>query len=174
MLLFAFKGFAQSEPRIIAGQEEEVKKSDHSPTKATIMSLVLPGLGQGYNKKYWKIPIVYVGLGASVYAAMWNSDQYNEYKTAFDIREAGGTDKYAGIYTSQNLITLQNYYRNNRDLSIIIAVVVYGLNILDANIDAHLYDFDISEDISMRIEPTVLGKSAFGGNNVGMHIILNF
>lgn len=175
MLLFAFNATAQQEGRIIEGEEKVVAKSSHSPAKATWMSIALPGLGQAYNKKYWKIPIVYAGLGASIYAAIWNSEQYNEYSTAFDIREAGGDDKYAGIYSTQNLITLQNYYRNNRDLSIIIAVLVYGLNILDANIDAHLYDFDISDDLNLRIEPMLVRScSGFGSNSLGMHITLNF
>ena len=175
MLLFAFNAMGQQEGRILEGEQETVVKSDHSPAKATWMSIALPGLGQAYNKKYWKIPIVYAGLGASIYAAIWNNQQYNEYSTAFDIREAGGDDKYAGIYSSQNLITLQNFYRNNRDLSIIIAVLVYGLNILDANIDAHLYDFDISDDLNMRIEPALVGGfNGLRGNTLGMHITLNF
>jgi hypothetical protein len=89
MLLFAFNAAAQGEPRVIAGEEETVTKSEHSPRKATLMSVALPGLGQAYNKKYWKIPIVYAGLGTTVYFIFWNSDQYNEFKTAFDIERSG-------------------------------------------------------------------------------------
>ncbi len=138
------------------------------------MSTFVPGLGQAYNKKYWKIPIVYAGLGVSVYFIFWNQDQYNEFKTAFDQRQAGEDDKYQGIYTDQNLITLQNYYRNNRDLSIIIAVLVYGLQILDANIDGHLYDFDVSEDISMRVEPSYLLGNGLVNNTFGMKLSISF
>ncbi len=174
MLLFAFNALGQDEPRILEGEEEVIKNSGHSPKKATLMSTIVPGLGQAYNKKYWKIPIVYAALGTSVYFIFWNQDFYNEYKDAFDIREAGGEDKYFGIYTTDNLITLQNYYRNNRDLSIIISILVYGLNILDANIDGHLYDFDVSENISMRIEPTLLGRDAFNLNRPGLRIALTF
>jgi hypothetical protein len=174
MLLFAFNALGQEEPRILTGEEEVVAKSSHSVRKATLMSTFVPGLGQAYNKKYWKIPIVYAALGTSIYFIFWNQEQYDEYRTAFDIREADGEDKYQGIYSSENLITLQNYYRNNRDLSIIIAVLVYGLNILDANIDAHLYDFDVSENLSMRIEPTILGRDAMNLNRPGLRIALNF
>ena len=176
MLLFAFNAGAQDEPRIIAGEEEVVAKSEHSPKKATLMSVALPGLGQAYNKKYWKIPIIYAGLGTTVYFIFWNNDLYNEFKTAFDIREAGGDDKYQGIYSEENLITLQNYYRNNRDLSIILTVLVYGLNIIDANIDAHLYDFDVTDDLSMRIEPTLLnnGFNSILNSTPGLKISLSF
>ncbi len=174
MLLFAFNAHAQDEPRILTGEEEVVAKSAHSPKKATLMSTFLPGLGQAYNKKYWKIPIVYAGLGTTVYFIFWNQDYYNEFRTAFDIREAGGEDKYAGIYTTDNLITLQNYYRNNRDLSIILTVLIYGLNILDANIDAHLYDFDVSENISMRVEPTLLGMNEAYLQRPGLKLSITF
>lgn len=172
MLLFSFNGIAQNVK--IEGTEVEVAKSEHSAKKATLMSVVLPGLGQAYNKKYWKIPIVYAGLGTSVYFIFWNQDYYNEFKTAFDTRQAGGTDKYDGVYTDQNLITLQNYYRNNRDLSIIITVAIYGLQILDANIDAHLFDFDVSDDISMRIEPSVLNYNALIKQDFGMRLTFHF
>lgn len=176
MLLFTFGAYAQGEPRIEVGQAVEVPKSDHSPKKAALYSAILPGLGQGYNKKYWKIPIVYAGLGTTVYFIFWNADLYNEYKTAFDLRRAGGTDKYAGIYTDENLIFLQNSYRNQRDLSIILTAVIYGLNIIDANIDAHLFDFDVSDDLSMRIEPTATPSPLFGinGTNIGMRLSLHF
>lgn len=174
MLLFAFNGLAQNKPHLLGEEPIAIKEKKHSPTKATLYSMALPGLGQAYNKKYWKIPIVYAGLGTTIYFIIWNTQYYNEYATAFDIREAGGTDKYSGIYSSQNLITLQNYYRNNRDLSVILTVLVYGLNILDANIDAHLYSFDVSDDLSMRIEPAVLGRSFYGGLSTGLSFTLNF
>ncbi len=175
MLLFAFNGFAQNEPIVTEGEEIAVIKSAHSPKKATLYSTFLPGLGQGYNKKYWKIPIIYAGMGTSIYFIFWNADQYNNYKDAFDARQAGEKDEYEGIYTDQNLITLQNSYRNQRDLSIIITVLIYGLNILDANIDAHLFDFDVSDDLSMRIEPTLLRNNNLGINsNMGLRLSIQF
>ncbi len=174
MLLFAFYAEAQTGVKVAAEEEVEVPKSTHSAKKATLYSTFLPGLGQAYNKKYWKIPIVYAGLGTTIYFIYWNTDQYNIYKEAFDLRMAGGTDIYSGIYSEQNLITLQNYYRNNRDLSIILTVLIYGLNILDANIDAHLFDYDVSENISMRFEPALIQNTGFGfgGMNYGMKMTL--
>ena len=176
MLLFAFYAHGQEEVRIIEEQTVEVSKSNHSAKKATLFSTFLPGLGQAYNKKYWKIPIVYAGLGTTIYFIYWNQNNYNDYSTAYDIRVAGGDDIYKSVYSIDQLIILQNYYRNNRDLSIILTVVIYGLNILDANIDAHLYDFDVSEDISLKIEPALLRNTGYGfsGMNYGMKLSLQF
>ncbi len=174
MLLFAFYGVAQNQPRITAGEEVSVIKKQHSPGKAALYSTILPGLGQAYNKKYWKIPIVYAGLGTTIYFIYWNNKYFNLYADAYDLRIAGGSDQFAGIYTTENLITLQNYYRNNRDLSVILTVLIYGLNILDANIDAHLYNFDVSENLSLRIEPTLIGRNMFSGYTPGLHFTLNF
>lgn len=176
MLLFAFTTQAQQAENNTTSAPEAIPVANvHSPKKAAIMSMILPGLGQAYNRKFWKIPIVYAGLGASIYGVIWNNQQYNEYSTAFDIREAGGDDKYAGIYSTPNLISLQNFYRNNRDLSVLISVLVYALNILDANIDAHLYNFDVSDDLSLSVQPTMMnGFSQFGQNRLGLHITLNF
>jgi len=173
MLLFAFYVQGQEDVKIITENTVEVPKSGHSAKKATLYSTFLPGLGQAYNKKYWKIPIVYAGLGTTVYFIFWNSDQYNEFSTAFDIREADGEDKYSGIYTTEQLIIMQNTYRNQRDLSIILTVLVYGLNILDANIDGHLFDFDVSDDLSLRLEPALLSGNGFGYKG-GMRMTLNF
>lgn len=173
MLLFAFNAIGQDEVKVVSSATVEVPKSNHSPKKATLYSTFLPGLGQAYNKKYWKIPIVYAGLGTTVYFIFWNSDQYNEFSTAFDIRDAGGTDKYFGIYTTEQLIILQNTYRNQRDLSILLTVLVYGLNVLDANIDAHLFDFDVSDDLSFRIEPAIMQSTSFGYNG-GVKMTLSF
>lgn len=175
VLLFAFNGNAQGRtPKITEGQVVDVFKTSHSPAKATLYSALLPGLGQAYNKKYWKMPIIYVGLGATVYFGIWNNQQYNTYSNAFDIQEAGGVDEFGNYYSPQNLITLQNYYRNNRDLAVVLGVLVYGLNILDANIDAHLFDFDVSDDISLRASPTVFKASLQNQNAYGVNLTFNF
>jgi hypothetical protein len=135
--------------------EEETKK--HSPRKALLLSTVLPGAGQVYNGKYWKVPIIYAGIGISLYAANWNFEQYTIYSDAFDIRIDGDEttiDEFDGVYSDEQLIQIQNFYRKNQEVSIIIAFAFYGLNILDANVDAHLHSFDISDDLSLDIEPT--------------------
>ena len=118
-----------------------VKK--HSPTKATLLSLVLPGAGQYYNKKYWKIPVIYAGLVGMGYLAHFNNDLYKQYKSAYEMRideDPNTIDEYEGIYSDDDLLTLKKYYRRNRDLSYIVGGIIYVLNILDADVDAHLSD----------------------------------
>ena len=144
----------------------------HSPKKATIYSAVLPGLGQAYNKKYWKIPIIYVGFGTIGYFISWNNGFYSTYKLAYsDLTDDDPTtDSYLDLEATQyydlddptdfnnfksGLSKQQDYYRRNRDLLIIGMVAFYGLNIIDASVDAHLFDFDISEDLTLNWQPAV-------------------
>lgn len=134
-------------------------KKKHSPKLASIYSAVLPGLGQAYNKKYWKIPIVYTGVAAVTYFAIANNNQYSKYKTAYKYRMDGDSttvDNYVGLYNSQNLLDLRNYYRRNLELTVIAGVVVYALNIIDASVDAHLFDFDIDDNLSLKYSPLLL------------------
>jgi hypothetical protein len=132
---------------------EELKL--HSPRKATIMSAILPGLGQAYNKKYWKIPIIYGGFAISGYYLRDNLQNINRYKEAY-IAEIDGdpnTVNNTGFNTTQ-LNTLIDQYTQWRDLSYIALGIIYILNIVDASVDAHLMYFDVSDDISMRITPS--------------------
>jgi hypothetical protein len=129
----------------------------HSPKKATIMSAILPGSGQAYNKKYWKIPIIYGGFAGLAYAISFNNKEYKIYKEAYKFRLDGDettTDDYVGVYSNNDLTTLKDYYRRNRDLSIIGMGILYVLNIVDASVDAHLFDFNVNENLSMQIMPT--------------------
>ncbi len=130
----------------------------HSPRKATIMSACLPGLGQIYNRKYWKVPVIYAGLGGAGYAIGFNNSYYQDYRSAYIARTDGDSttiDPFIGHYTESNLLDLRNYYRHNLELSVIIISFVYILNIVDAAVDAHLYDFDISNDLSMSFQPAL-------------------
>ena len=161
VLLFAFKGLAQGERRMTEGKVVEVNEPEeakkHSPTRAMIYSAVLPGAGQVYNKKYWKIPIIYGGIGVSLYAASWNYDRYKVYSDAFDLRTDGDDntiDEFDGVYSDEQLIQIQNYYRRNQEVSLIVAFAFYALNILDANVDAHLYSFDVSKSLTLNMQPT--------------------
>ena len=150
---------------------EEVKEP-HSPKKAAMYSAIIPGWGQAYNKKFWKIPIVYAGFGTIGYFIGWNNRYYNTYKDAYsDLTDDDpNTDSYNDIEASQyydltnptdfnnfrtGLNKQQEYYRRNRDLLIISMVGFYGLNIIDASVDAHFFEFDISEDLTMNWQPTV-------------------
>lgn len=132
----------------------------YSPKKASIYSAVLPGLGQAYNKKYWKIPIIYASLSTTIYFIRENQSQLNKFKNAYQERLNGLEDSYKDIYSDAQLNTIMEYYERNRDVSYILTGVVYFLNILDASVDAHLMDFDISEDLSMRAYPSLMNNSS--------------
>jgi hypothetical protein len=152
-------------------EEEEI----HSPRKATIYSAVLPGLGQVYNKKYWKVPLIYIGFGAIGYFINWNNENYQLFRIGYDhlTDQNPETQDYLKIeavrrnnYNLDNptefnnlktaLSRQQDYYRRNRDLLIISFVGFYGLNIIDASVDAHLFDFDISDDLTLKWEPSMM------------------
>jgi hypothetical protein len=135
-------------------------KKEHSPKRATIYSAVLPGLGQAYNQKYWKIPIVYAVFGTLYYFIHTNGKEYRQFRDAFNIVASGDTLNFPTnsyiIRYNANLDQLRagrNYYRRNLELSYIITGALYILQIIDANVDAHLHDFDISDDLSLSIEP---------------------
>jgi hypothetical protein len=135
-------------------QTQEAKQ--HSPQRAAIYSAILPGTGQIYNKKYWKAPIVYAAFGTLGYFIHDNNSQYKQFREAYKIRtdnNSGTIDKFADKYTDENLKALRDYYRRNVELSIIMTAFVYILNIIDASVDAHLFGFNVSDDLSLNIEP---------------------
>jgi hypothetical protein len=132
-------------------------KPKHSPSKAVMFSAVLPGLGQAYNHKYWKIPIIYAGLGVMAYFIITNQQQYNTFRAASNVAN-GNINKVDSIYPSytlSDLVASRDYYHRNRDLSIIGATLIYVLNLVDAEVDAQLFSFSVSDDISMHITPTI-------------------
>lgn len=153
----------------------EVKAQDasypiQSPKKAALLSLI-PGAGQVYNKKYWKVPIIYTGLITSAYYINDNHHQYKAYKKAYLIRidnDPNTTDEYVGQYSSNDLIVLKDFYRRNREISILCFVGVYILNILDASVDAHLFDYDISENLSLNVSP--LSTKDFSGISLTLNL----
>ena len=126
-------------------------QKDKSPKKAAIYSAVIPGAGQIYTKKYWKVPIIYGGLVTSAYFINDNNNQYNEYRDAALLSYETGEDQLG--YTYSELITLKDYYKRNREISYFSFVGVYILNIIDASVNAHLFNFDVSDDISLNIRP---------------------
>ena len=135
---------------------QDLTEPIQSPRKAAILSSTLPGLGQIYNKKYWKIPIIYAGLLTSAYYINDNNVQYKLYKDAYLKRLDNNpdNDNFVGEYSSSDLLILKDFYRRNREVSILCFVGTYIINILDASVDAHLFDYDISEDISLQMTPT--------------------
>ncbi|HRH62332.1 MAG TPA: DUF5683 domain-containing protein [Bacteroidia bacterium] len=147
----------------------------HSARKATLFSTVLPGLGQAYNAKYWKIPVVYAGFGAMSYLFTINNSRYLKYKKALILRnddDESTIDDYATQYPNQQtLIEYKDYYRRNRDLSVIGFALFYVLNIVDANVDANLFYFDVSDDLSMQWMPVTFPSATFAS---GIGISLKF
>ncbi|UPT66022.1 MAG: DUF5683 domain-containing protein [Sphingobacteriales bacterium JAD_PAG50586_3] len=157
----------------IPAAPDSVKK--HSPKKATIYSAILPGLGQVYNRKWWKVPIIYAGFAGVGYAIGFNQAYYIDFRQALKDRiddDPNTIDPYVNKYSAANLDELQQFYRKNRDLSYIILGAVYVLNIIDANVDAHLFDFDVSNDLSLDIKPAAI--PTFAGYGGGLALTLKF
>ena len=150
--------------------------------KATTLSTIFPGAGQIYNKSYWRVPIVIGGLASTIYTIDWNNRGYQRFKTAYSLKvdyekdpskyPNGAPDEFRGAYTSSFLKNLKDSYRRNRDLCIILTAGVYLLNILDAHVDAHLQDYDISDDLTMNLEPyfdcTSIGSKPVYGVNMSL------
>ncbi len=122
------------------------------PTKASFYSALLPGLGQAYNKKYWKLPIVYGAIGTSLYFYINNNKKYNNYRDAYKRRLQGFNDDEYQYLDDSRLIQAQRFYQRNRDLSLLVTVAFYVLNIVDANIDAHLAQFNVNDKLSFQPE----------------------
>lgn len=138
-------------------------KEKHSPRKATIMSACLPGLGQAYNRKYWKIPIVYAGIGTFAYFAYYTNGLYSNYKNEYIYRTKNPNNINSfPEFSSDQLKVKVDTYRRYRDLNIILIAAVYTLNLVDANVDAHMFTFDVSNDLSLHIAPNI-GYSSFTG-----------
>lgn len=159
-------------------QEDSVKA--HSPRKAIIFSAVVPGAGQVYNhiampkgkkKAFWKVPLIYAGLGATGYFLIKNQTTQVSLRNEYEYRMLNETtlDPKWEPYDNQGVLTLYNQYLDRRDLSILGFSAVYLIQLIDAGIEAHFVDFDISEDLSLSLEPAYFGK-----NTIGMGVTLNF
>ena len=155
---------------------DSVKQKVHSPLFAGLASAVIPGAGQVYNQKYWKVPIVYAALGTVAFFAYSNASTYYTIHNNINSRIEGGDSvpRYLTIntifskttydlnqYSTSDLQSLQDDYRRYFTLSIIIGSIVYVLNILDAVVDAHLFYFDVSEDLTMNVRPEIFYTNSF-------------
>jgi len=137
----------------------------HSPRKAAFYSAVLPGLGQAYNREYWKIPLVYAAMGISAGFFIGNFNYYKDFRDAYRMRMDGNAntvDAYVGLYSDASLKVLRDAYRQYVDYSVLVFVLAYGLNIIDATVFAHLKDWNMSDDLSMRVVPKVMDTKAIG------------
>jgi len=157
---------------------DSVLEKQHSPTKATIMSACLPGLGQIYNHKIWKVPIIYAGLGIMAYFIYFNADEYLNYKCAYIESSYGNMNgNYSDLvqkYSKEDLLSAQEYYRRNLEISCIFTAVWYALNILDATVDAHLYTYNISDKLSLKVEPSMQQTGFTLKPATGLRISLHF
>jgi hypothetical protein len=180
LLFFAFQAQAQKDTTItedvkvekgqLEGDVEEVKVKGeeklHSPKKAAILSAVLPGAGQIYNNKWWKVPIIYGGFAVAGYFLHDNLQRIELYKDSFvALTDGDPTTMNNTGFNSQQLTQLIDQYKQWRDLSYIAIGAIYILNIIDANVDAHLFYFEVNEDISMDVTPYF---SPLGNRNMGL------
>lgn len=188
LLLFLMKNFSTAQDSLEIIVDSTLKEKTHSPRFAGLASAILPGAGQVYNRKYWKVPIVYAGLATAGFFTYFNGNVYFTVKKNLDSRVAGDsiptpqflilnsivskTTYNLNNFTNDDLLQLEEDYRKYFTISIIVGGVVYFLNILDAVVDAHLYHFDVSDDLSMDIRPRIF--SSFSARPVpGLSISLN-
>ena len=160
-------------------KDPTVKK--HSPGKAALRSAIIPGWGQVYNKKYWKVPIIYGALGISAGIFVYNYQNYKDTRFAYKVKynmRVHGTDSslYVDIddqlkpLSEESLRFYRDSYRRDIDYSVLFFVLLWGLNVVDAAVDAHLKSFDVSPDLSLRFKP---GHSEMAGTN-GLSLVLAF
>jgi hypothetical protein len=148
----------------------------HSPRKAMVMSLIVPGMGQVYNQKYWKVPIIYGAGGALVYFVGFNQLNYKKYRDAnLEAQTTGQPVVVDGRSLSASVLgTAQNYYRRYRDLSVFGVGAIYLLNVIDAMIDAHFFSYDVSDDLSLRVEPSLITSPDLTAEAIGFRIRIGF
>ncbi len=143
-----------------------------APSKAAFYSAVVPGLGQVYNKKYWKLPIVYGGMGAGLYFYFDNNKVYNQFRDIYKRRLMGYTDDAYGYLDNDRILRVQRTAQRNRDLSLVVTIGVYILNIIDANVDAHLNQFNVNDDLTL--EPAFDYNPHTQNYQYGMRAVLQF
>jgi len=153
------------------------------PAKAAFYSAILPGLGQAYNKKYWKIPIIYAALGTGVYFYINNNNEYNRYRDAYKSRLAGfETDEFYYSATGEKLDeprvstdrleTAQQFYKKNKEISLLVILGMYALNIIEANVDAHLLQYNVDENLTLA--PHYNFNQVNANNDVGLTLNFKF
>lgn len=161
-----------------------------APSRAAFYSAVLPGLGQIYNKRYWKVPLVYAAIGGGIFVYDFNNRQYNRWRDAFKSRQAGFTnDEFYDVRTPDDgilpdepdfdiddLENQQERFQRDRDLALVVTILMYALNIVDANVDAHLKQFNIDDNLSMDMEfnPYIDLNPITNNPNYGMALVIKF
>jgi hypothetical protein len=164
------------------GNDTVVKKKVHSPKQATIRSAILPGLGQIYNRKYWKVPIVFGAIGIPGYLFFYNKKYYNASRYALSMVANEVTDPVqlakvdpqlkalVALKAKGSLLNYRNQFRRDMDYSVLITLLMWGLNIVDATVDGHLRGFDVSDELSLQIKPALMP----GTMAPGVSFVVNF
>lgn len=171
---------------VVDGKIEKKDVNPLAPSRAAFYSAILPGLGQIYNRRYWKVPIVYGALGTGIYAYLYNDDLYDRFRSAFKRRRAGFTDdefydvNNSGIVpgspdlSDEALQDAQERYQRDRDLALLITIGLYAFNIIDANVDAHLQQFNVDDDLSLDIKPYLEYHPITSDPNYGLALTIKF
>ena len=181
-IVYSWFSISQSptEPEIVIDQEQSATYviDPLAPAKAAFYSAIIPGLGQAINKKYWKIPIVYGAIGTGIYFYMDNNKVYKRYRNAYKRRLAGFTDdEFYGlestpILSNEALIRAQQTLRRNKELSLLITIGLYALNIIDANVDAHLLQYNM--DTNLAVKPYLDFDTPDSSAQLGLSLNINF
>ena len=182
-ILYSWISFAQKAEESNSIKKEEKQTSSYkidplAPARAAFYSAIIPGLGQARNKKYWKIPIVYAAIGTGAYFYFDNNKVYKRYRYAYKRRLAGFTDdEFYGlnstpILSNQALIRAQQTLRRNKELSLLITIGLYALNILEANVDAHLLQYNV--DTNLAVKPYIDFDTPDNSTQLGLSLNINF
>jgi TM2 domain-containing membrane protein YozV len=189
-LLFLGRAYAQeaSTTKDEAKQERKLEREQRrleraldplSPSRASFLSAALPGLGQFYNRKYWKAPLAWAAVGTGVFVYQFNQTEYLRYRTAFKLRSAGfSTDEFYDVnldgigpdVSDRALEEAQKKAQSQRDSSLLIAIGLYLLNVLDASVDAHLKPFNMNEDLNVSIQPILRQHPIQMGAEIGLNL----
>ncbi|MGY6520694.1 MAG: DUF5683 domain-containing protein [Mongoliitalea sp.] len=173
LFLFSFvESYAQE---IVVNDTLSIKLFDRDvkdPKTATILSALIPGSGQVYNNKAWKVPIIYGGFATNIFFIDFNNRRYQLFLDNLRRLDRQEPTDFPNL-NRDGLVRNVNFWRRNRDLNYFLFIGIYALNILDAHIDAHLSSFDVSEDLSFRFEPNFEMLTA-GGSVVGLSLKINF
>jgi len=151
------------------GEERSLLQKD--PKKATLLSAILPGAGQVYNGKSWKVPILYAGILTDLYFINYNHRRYESFRDALFALDKKEPNQFPSLNRAA-LVRNVDYWRQNRDLTLLLLLGIYALNLVDANVDAHLSGFDVSEDLALQVAPQLGTVSA--SNAMGISLTIRF
>jgi hypothetical protein len=169
----ASAALAKSDTTVFVKKDANVKKKfQPDPKRAGLYSALIPGLGQCYNRQYWKMPIVYAAMGTTIYLVVTRNNEYQRYRKAYVSRiadEANSDDEFQGILSTAAIKQYQDEAKQNMDMMVVFTVIGYAGQIMEAIAGAHLRNFDISKDLSMQFRPVLTPV-----NTLGIGLVVNF